>query len=319
MNAPTLIADSNTMALPGAETALDEIFRIVQAEAPRHAKKLGAYLDSVDDTYRQRASEFLARYLKLLNDQNKTLDFGVKSYLRMCEQMMAEQIAFVRSGKYSCSSFAEVEQRVYGNPKVMEAYMHGLLLSQFLWRSHYMALEFFVTGLQRFADRLDSYLEIGPGHGLYVSEALNRLPATAEVVALDISASSLDMSRRLIANNRVTYICDNFLTHDFQRRFDFIAMGEVIEHVEDPVNLMRRMRDCLADDGIAFITAPANAPAIDHIYLFTDPADIRRHIESAGFEIIDEISCCTENVEIDVAIQKKLPIMYAAFVRAVPR
>ena len=310
------ILDVPAIAKPVAGGALDEIMRIVQAEAPRHAKKLGAYLEGVDDGYRQRAEEFLARYVELLRRQGRTLDFGVKSYLRMCEELLAEQIAFVRSGKYSCSSFAEVERRVYANPAVMEAYMHGLLLSQFLWRSHYMVLEFFVAGLERVAPRLRSYLEIGPGHGLYVSEALRVLPPSAEVVALDVSASSLEVSRQLIADERVEFVCDNFLTHDFHRRFDFIAMGEVIEHVEDPVNMMRRMRECLADDGLAFITAPANAPAIDHIYLFTTPADIRRHIEAAGFEVLDETSCCTENADIEVAIQRKLPIMYAAFVRA---
>jgi SAM-dependent methyltransferase len=143
------------------------------------------------------------------------------------------------------------------------------------------------------------------------------LPRDAEVVGLDISPASLEVSRRLIANDRVDYRCDNFLTHGFDQRFDFIAMGEVIEHVEDPLAMLRRMRDCLSDDGVAFVTAPANAPAIDHIYLFTEPADIRALLKAAGFEILDETSCCTEYVDIELAIRKKLPIMYAAFVRAV--
>jgi 2-polyprenyl-3-methyl-5-hydroxy-6-metoxy-1,4-benzoquinol methylase len=59
-------------------------------------------------------------------------------------------------------------------------------------------------------------------------------------------------------------------------------MGEVLEHVEDPRQLLRRAASFVRSGGRLFVTTCANCPAIDHVYLFKSVQEIRDLIASAG-------------------------------------
>jgi SAM-dependent methyltransferase len=282
---------------------------------PMHGKKLRKNLTHGEPLFFERAEAFLTSYLSFLKSCGKDLDYGIKCYLRVCEDTLGEQIRFRETGEYSCKSFADANARVYSNPDVMEYYMHGLLLSQFLWKNHYRMVTFFTDGLPAFSPRIGRYLEIGPGHGLYVSEALRILKPDAIVDAVDISKSSLAISKQLIDSPRVNYTLADIFVHEFPAKYDFITMGEVLEHVEDPIALLSRVKELLAADGTAYITTPANAPAIDHLYLFTDADHIREHIRKAGLEIVSDTSLYVEDVDDKTARELKVPLMYGAFVR----
>jgi 2-polyprenyl-3-methyl-5-hydroxy-6-metoxy-1,4-benzoquinol methylase len=91
-------------------------------------------------------------------------------------------------------------------------------------------------------------------------------------------------------------------------------MGEVLEHLEDPVALLRRVRELLADGGYAYITTPVNAPMIDHIYLFRDAEEIRELLRSCGFTIEKEATQYAKEMPEKRAKALRLPQMYAAFV-----
>ena len=92
-------------------------------------------------------------------------------------------------------------------------------------------------------------------------------------------------------------------------------MGEVLEHVEDPVALLTRLRTLLNDNGIIFITAPTNSPAIDHIYLFRNAQEIREVIGKANLTIVEDIGIYVEDVSIEVAEKLKITLMYGAFLK----
>jgi len=79
------------------------------------------------------------------------------------------------------------------------------------------------------------------------------------------------------------------------RRYDFITIGEVLEHLEDPRAMLRRILELLAPDGRVFITTPANAPMIDHIYLFNNAGEIREMLRTCGFAIEVEASMFAED------------------------
>ena len=80
----------------------------------------------------------------------------------------------------------------------MKAYMMGLALSQFLWPNHYEIYRAFETHLKSIGPNLKSYLEIGPGHGLFLLKVLEYLPPEADIHAVDISAASIDLTRSII-------------------------------------------------------------------------------------------------------------------------
>jgi 2-polyprenyl-3-methyl-5-hydroxy-6-metoxy-1,4-benzoquinol methylase len=200
---------------------------------------------------------------------------------------------------------------VYANPEMMQRHMHGLVLAQFLWPDQYHRFEVFADALPTYKPSVLRYLEIGGGHALYVSEAA-RVLDQASIEVIDISATSLDMARGIAQQPRIQYHhMDVFNFPDGQ--FDFITMGEVLEHVEQPRELLSKVHRMLAPGGTAFITTPANAPMVDHIYLFRNAQEIRDMIQECGFHIQTEAKHYGVAVKEALAERMKLPLMYAAF------
>ena len=159
-------------------TYFDYIMHKIEQDNPMHAKKLKNSLAVFDENYRADFEIFFKKYEGMIAANGLAFDYAIESYLRFCSDMVFEQIAFIRTGKYSNTSFDEVNEKVYANPEVMEYHMHGLLVSQFLWAHHYNIFLFFKHNLERFAGTAKQVLEIGGGHGLYTNEILQQLRKT---------------------------------------------------------------------------------------------------------------------------------------------
>jgi 2-polyprenyl-3-methyl-5-hydroxy-6-metoxy-1,4-benzoquinol methylase len=282
---------------------------------PVHAKKLRSNIDNFDEEYYKIANEFFDKYLSFLMLENKNLDYAINCYLSMISDMNIEAVNFRRSGKYSSSTFEEVKERVYANPEIMEYYMHGLIMSQFLWKHHYDLFTYFMKSMPRYIENTKNYLEIGAGHGLYLSKALEVLKNDTSFTVVDISKTCIDMTKKFTNDNRITFnLIDVFDFYD-DINFDFITMGEVLEHVERPLELLNKLHTLLDDNGTIFITTPTNAPAIDHIYLFNNIMEIQNLITSAGFRIESEMSFFSEDVSSEKAERLKVCILYGAFLK----
>ena len=112
-------------------------------KSPFQKKRILKHLRERDQYFWQQAEEFAQNYLAFLADNDMTAEDAANAYLRMCKDVVSEQIRFARTGFYRCSSAIEAERIVYANPEIMTYYMHGLILSQFLWNNHYLMLRFF--------------------------------------------------------------------------------------------------------------------------------------------------------------------------------
>ena len=293
------------------DSKLEYIVESICKQNPLHGKKITANTKAFDDEYLQRANRFLDKYSALLKENNQTLDDAIASYLQMIADFNYEIIQFLKTDSYSSSSFAEVKQRVYDNPEIMEYYMHGLVLSQFLWAHHYEMLLYFRKVIEDSKKGIKSYLEVGGGHGLYISEAIQIIGDEAEYNLVDISASSLEMARKMIGSKLVNYTLTDVFDYSPEKKFDFITMGEVLEHVEDPVKLLQKLHSLVNDSGKVFITTPTNAPAIDHIFLFRNADDIRTVIDAAGFKIEEEKCVYAEKLPPKLLEKYKISMLYA--------
>ncbi len=292
------------------ENMIDYIVEQIRSKNELHSKKILKNIGKFDDAYFTRANNFLRKYKKLLQGNKQTLDYAIDCYLQMIADVNYEAVQFLRTGEYTSKSFEEVNQRVYNNPQVMEYYMHGLLLSQFLWSQHYDILLWFNTIISDNSPAINKYLEVGGGHGLYISEAIDIIGDNANYDLVDISKSSIEIAGKMISNENVDYNLSDVYEYFPDCKYDFITMGEVMEHVEDPVSLLKKLHSLLKDDGKLFITTPTNAPAIDHIYLFKNAADIRKVISDAGFNIEKEICLYSEDVSPEKAEKYKVSMMY---------
>jgi len=289
---------------------IEYIVEQIAIQNPLHGKRMKKNLKGFDSDYHARAEAFFDRYQTLLEAENKNMDYSIDCYLQMIADVNYESVQFLQSGEYTSKSFEEVNNRVYNNPAVMEYYMHGLLLSQFLWTHHYDILLYFNSIIEKYKGGIKNYLEVGGGHGLYISEAIKIIGDQAKFQVVDISESSLNIAKRMIANDKIEYTHSDVFEFFPTQKYDFITMGEVLEHVEDPVKLLQKLHELVADDGKVLITTPTNAPAIDHIYLFRNAEDIRNVIRKAGFNIHEEKCIYSEDLPEEVAERMKISMMY---------
>jgi 2-polyprenyl-3-methyl-5-hydroxy-6-metoxy-1,4-benzoquinol methylase len=290
---------------------LDFIVNQIKSKNELHSKKISKNLNKFDKAYYERANEFLAKYEYLLQNENKTLEYSIDCYLQMIADVNYESVQFLKTGEYTSKSFVEVNQRVYNNPEVMEYYMHGLLLSQFLWSHHYDILLYFNKIISSNKNSIQNYLEIGGGHGLYISEAIQVIGEKTNYDLVDISKSSISIAKKMINNEQVNYILSDVFEYFPEYKYDFITMGEVLEHVEDPIALLKKLHTLLKDNGKVFITTPTNAPAIDHIFLFQNTDHIRQIISEAGFKPENEFCIYSEEMPAERAERLKISMMYA--------
>lgn len=92
-------------------------------------------------------------------------------------------------------------------------------------------------------------------------------------------------------------------------------MGEVLEHVEQPLQMLKRINELLTEDGIAFVTTVINGLTIDHIYLFEDKETILALAREAGFDILDYICVTAGNISLERAIRKNMAIDIAMIMK----
>jgi 2-polyprenyl-3-methyl-5-hydroxy-6-metoxy-1,4-benzoquinol methylase len=140
------------------------------------------------------------------------------------------------------------------------------------------------------------------------------LPGSVRFDVVDVSPSSLELVKGIANSGRIQYHLCDICEFEPPSRYDFITMGEVLEHLEEPLTLLGRIRNLISDTGHAYITTPVNSPSLDHIYLFHDVEEIRSMLKRAGFRIEREITRYAEDMPEDRAKKLKIAQMFGAFV-----
>ena len=292
---------------------LPSILTQISAADPTLGLRLHSYVAAHDEAFHQRAEDFLGRYRHYMESNGRSLRFGVESFLHLHHSLDQLRADYLATGRYRNSSFDEVNRDVYANPEMMQRHMHGLVMAQFLWPDQYHRFQFFADSLPGYRSSVKRYLEVGGGHALYVSEAA-RVLEQASVEVVDVSATSLEMARAIAQQPRIRYHHMDVFNFP-EGEFDFITMGEVLEHVEQPRELLRKLHRMLAPGGTAFITTPANAPMVDHIYVFRNAREIQEMLQECGFSIESETRHYGVAIKEALAERMKLPLMYAAFLK----
>jgi 2-polyprenyl-3-methyl-5-hydroxy-6-metoxy-1,4-benzoquinol methylase len=292
------------------------IVNLVGAANPLQRKRVQALLTTRDDAYFEFA-ETLSRSLEasFMRDP-RDAQAAVTAYDELCFEMLREQIRFRKTGVYRLDNAENANETMYSDPVRMQRYLIGLMLTYLFWPNHYELLRLFRRGLEGSLPRTG--LEVGAGHGLFTAELLRANPSLYLTV-VDISQSSMSMTRAFLAaletsTEKVRFLLTDFMGSDLGlASFDLIVLGEVIEHVDDAPDLLRRAHDLLAPGGRLFLTTCANCPAADHVYYFGSADDIRNVVTDAGFSIDEEIVLPAEAVPEEHWEDEKVTVNYGAF------
>lgn len=107
--------------------------------------------------------------------------------------------------------------------------------------------------------RSGSLLELGSYKGQFTRRFLGHFD---DVTCVEASGEAIAEARRKLGD-RVEFVNSLFETATLPRRYDNIVLTHVLEHLDDPVQVLRRVNDeWLADGGRFFLVCPnANAPS----------------------------------------------------------
>lgn len=110
-------------------------------------------------------------------------------------------------------------------------------------------------------------------------------------------------------------VCEDFLEFDTKVKFDMIVMGEVLEHVENPEIMLKKINSLLTQTGKSYITTVINGPTIDHIYLFRTIEDVLIMMERCGLYVEDYYCTTANDIPLEKAIRKAMCINIALLLR----
>lgn len=217
----------------------------------------------------------------------KGLQFHSMEFLKL-------QIQFAKTGTYKSSDAETIERQIYQVGAKMQQYLDGLLLTYVAWPNHYRLLNWYRESYLR-RGPYGRCLEIGPGHGYLALEQL-RASESNTLVARDLSPHSVAYTQNVLRVNGIDPSRYDVRQTNAQQGldtdvavFDRIVIAEVIEHVADPLSILKSLTDRSHDQTLLFITTVVNIEAPDHIYLFRTLDAVRNLLAEAQLSVVDEL------------------------------
>lgn len=102
-------------------------------------------------------------------------------------------------------------------------------------------------------------LELGSYKGEFTRRLLNRFD---DITCVEAAGEAIEFARATIGRS-VNYVHSTFETVTLPHRYENIVLTHVLEHLDEPVQVLKRINDeWLSDDGRLFLVCPnANAPS----------------------------------------------------------
>lgn len=114
-------------------------------------------------------------------------------------------------------------------------------------------LKWYPERVVEFSKGASSLLELGLGHG--ITTGVFELHFKRHVV-VDASSAVIKNFRQRFPDSKVEIAESYFETFDTAERFDVVVFGYILEHVDDPIRILKHFRNFLAPGGRMFVTVP---------------------------------------------------------------
>jgi hypothetical protein len=88
-------------------------------------------------------------------------------------------------------------------------------------------------------------------------------------------------------------------------------MGEVLEHVEDPVAILRQITRVATPDSFIFVTTCMDSPAVDHITHYASMDEIAGHVEESGMKVRKQLLVPYGELTLEASQENRLPVTVA--------
>lgn len=300
-----------------AFTFLDELVDEIAKKDKLHSKKINGNISFIKENYPTQLEELVGlvqAYFKNLNLDNERI---AGDYLKMIRDMRSEGLYFYKHGKYRCDNQTIANEYVYSKPEVMTYYMNALLVSQIMWKHHFNIFMYFQEHLKKlFKDHSQlNILDIGPGHGFFSFLIKKEFPDYKKIDIVDISDTSLEMTKKIIGfdGDKIKYFKKDIFDYEDSNKYDFIVLGEVLEHLDEPKKILEKLSKLLNPNGLLWITTPTNSPALDHVYLFKTKEEVLTLIKDSGLQTVASCNYFAEDMDEETALKNRITNLVGLF------
>lgn len=280
----------------------------------RKIKELGLDYEFADKLCKD-CYDYVCGNKEEFNKKVRTLiDFSVE-FLRL-------QLHLHKTGRYLYSSYEELDKHVYSDPnRKLKGpwYMWALYFSQIFWVTHWNVFKFFMSDFAKNNSARGDILEVPVGTGIFLSYFLKNNPGW-NGAGVDLGETAIEFAKNVfswdrIEKNRINLIKEDIYKFETDKKFDKILCGEFLEHVEDPLGVLKKLHSLLNENGRVFLTVAVYAEMVDHIYLYHSADDVREHVRLAGF--VPEKELVQAVFEKNSPEETNVPINYCAILKKI--
>lgn len=287
---------------------LNSFFNTISKKDTFQEKKIERYIHSMTLEEEKK----LVRRIQFFLMNGETIDSLAEAYLAFCNYFAEERIHFVRTGSYRYHSSAETLP-LYQDQQYMHNYMIALGLSIYMWKIQRENMRFFLRACRNCTFTGGRYLEVGPGHGEYFVSAMENTKFD-QYIGVDISETAAALSRKFVEyavkeKKNFNIINKDFFDFKAEDRFQGIILGEILEHVENPLAFLKKIFELADDDAFIYLTTAINSPYPDHIYHFHSKEEIYELFEQADLTIKEETYTTAEGISLERAMKKNFDIV----------
>ncbi|HNC95675.1 MAG TPA: class I SAM-dependent methyltransferase [Myxococcota bacterium] len=276
------------------------LFSFVAENHPRSLKGLEESRAVAPALFDEVAEKFLGWAAKVHGDDGY-LPRCVDAFAMFSHDVLMSQARYEADGHYENDSFAKCEEAVYGRREVMDDYLWGVFLTNFMWAHHMDITRFYK---ERFISKLPAapkVVELAPGHGGWGVWMLSERP-DATLHGYDVSPSSIVIASSVAeaagVNHRVQYTRRNALDLESMPagEADAVICSFLIEHLEEPWRLVAVISRLLKPGGRAFLTGALTAAQVDHIYEFRRESELVLLCEQHDLRVLETISVAPQRL-----------------------
>ena len=249
----------------------------------------------------------------IVSKKNKfTIKNISKFYNDLCIETLQEQLYLKKFNTYRSIKEKKSNLKLYNSNLKMKKYIIALMLTQMYWNSHVKIFKWYKKKIKYL--KINNFLEIGSGHGLLSKQLIEK--KNIKGVICDISLQSLNFTKNILGNlvkkNKIEFKKSDFFDLNPIEKFDFVVMGEVIEHVNNPIMFLKKVKTIITKDAKIFISTCANCAQLDHKYHFKNIEQIRNLIKRTKLKIKSELISPSEKIPKDKWKKEKISINYCA-------
>jgi len=157
----------------------------------------------------------------------------------------------------------------------------SLLLSCVVNSARFGITEKLLHGLQQLPDK-SNFLVVGCGVGIEL-EIIQRAGHHHRVIAYDTNISAF-VRQRFSGFDLREHVFDHSCP---ENNIDTALAIEILEHVDDPIILMKDIYSALKPGGICLCTTATDLPQFDHRYNFTNIPLFQQQLQSLGFSLLE--------------------------------